>query len=140
MGVILIDVIGRAFGAPIYGSLDLVTMGETVLVFGGMALCDRIGGNVAVDLFERRYPDWLNHGIDIASALIGALIFLAISYSLFESSKLSLLLNLKTNLLALPKAHFQYVMIGFCLITALAMILRAVELTLVGRDVRKDTA
>ena len=37
------------------------------------------------------------------------------------------MLNLKTNLLGLPKAVFQYVMIGFCSLTAFAMALRAAE-------------
>jgi len=140
MGVILVDVVGRAFGAPLYGSLDIVTMTETVLVFGGMALCDRIGGHVAVDLFERKFPDAMNRVIDIVSALIGAVIFAGIAYSLYESSKLSLMLNLKTNLLALPKATFQYIMIGFCVITGLAMLLRAAELAFTGRDIRKEQA
>ena len=138
LAVILVDVVGRAFGAPLYGSLDMVTMTETVLVFGGMALCDRNGGNVAVDLFESRYPAWLNRNIDILSAIAGATIFAGIAYSLYESAKLSVLLNLKTNLIGLPKATFQYIMIGFCIVTAIAMLLRATELAVTGRDVRRD--
>ena len=138
MGVILVDIIGRAFGAPVYGSLDIITMAETVLVFGGMALCDRIGGHVSVDLFERRFPDAMNRAIDILSALIGVAIFVGIAYSLNESSRLSVMLNLKTNLLALPKAQFQYIMIGSCVVTAAAMLLRAAELLLTARDVRKE--
>ena len=60
VGIILVDVIGRAFGSPLYGSQDLVTMTMVLLVFGGMALCDRRGGHIAVDIFERNFPDWLN--------------------------------------------------------------------------------
>ncbi len=140
MGVILVDVVGRVFGAPVYGSQDMITMTETVLVFGGMALCDRIGGHVSVDLFERYYPPRMNRIIDICAAMIGAVIFAGIAVSLYDSSKLSLLLNLKTNLLELPKAHFQYIMIGFCSLTSLAMVLRAVELYFSRRDVRKEQA
>ncbi|MBT8409095.1 MAG: TRAP transporter small permease, partial [Alphaproteobacteria bacterium] len=72
VSVILVDVIGRAFGRPLYGSQDLVTMTMVLVVFGGMALCDRTGGHIAVDIFERRFPDALNRLIDIGSALLGA--------------------------------------------------------------------
>lgn len=136
MLVILVDVIGRAFGAPLYGSQDIITMTMVILVFGAMALCDRIGGNVAVDLLERYYPAWLNHFIDVLSALIGAVIFLALAWAVMESAKLSVMLNLSTNLLELPKAWFQYALSVLSVITALAMILRAVELTFAGYDVR----
>ena len=38
VGVILVDVIGRAFGKPLFGSQDLITMTMVILVFGGMAV------------------------------------------------------------------------------------------------------
>lgn len=41
VAVILSDVIMRYFGAPIRGAQDVVQMSMVVLVFGGMALCDR---------------------------------------------------------------------------------------------------
>ncbi|HAV08133.1 MAG TPA: TRAP transporter small permease, partial [Rhodobacteraceae bacterium] len=79
-----------------------------IVVFGGMALCDRNGGHIGVDLLEHRFPDWLNRAIDIFSALLGALIFVMIAYAVWESAKLSLMLNLSTNLLRWPKAWFQW--------------------------------
>ena len=63
MGVILIHVIGRAFKAPLYGSQDLMTMSMIIIVFGAMALCDRIGGHIAVDLLENRFPPMMNRAL-----------------------------------------------------------------------------
>jgi TRAP-type C4-dicarboxylate transport system permease small subunit len=140
MGVILTDVVGRALGAPLYGSQDLITMTMVILVFGAMALCDRQGGHISVDLFERYYPPFLNRTIDIIAALTGAVIFLGIAYAVNESAKLSVMLNLSTNLLRLPKAWFQNGLSIFALLTAAGMALRAVELTLSGRDIRKGDA
>ena len=140
VGVILIDVIGRALGSPLYGSQDLITMTMVILVFGGMALCDSKGGHIAVDLFERYYPAGLNRAIDILTALLGAVIFTMMAYAVYESAKLSVMLNLSTNLLRLPKAWFQDALVIFALLTALGMLLRAVELTLTGRDVRRETS
>ncbi|MDX1780570.1 MAG: TRAP transporter small permease [Thalassovita sp.] len=140
VGVILVDVIGRAAGSPLYGSQDLITMTMVILVFGGMALCDRKGGHIAVDLFERYYPARMNRVIDVLTALLGAVIFAMMAYAVYESAKLSVMLNLSTNLLRLPKAWFQDVLVILALLTALGMLLRAIELTLSGRDIRKETS
>lgn len=137
VGVILVDVVGRAFGHPMFGSQDLITMGMTILVFGGMALCDRKGGHIAVDLFEARFPGWFNRAVDVFSALLGAVIFGFIAWAIWDSAKLSQMLNLSTNLLRLPKFWFQWAICGFSVLTALGMLLRAVELALSGRDLRK---
>lgn len=140
MAVILVDVVGRALGRPLYGSQDIITMAMVILVFGAMALCDRNGGHVAVDIFERYFPGWLNRAIDIAAALFGAAIFLALAWAVLESAKLSVMLNLSTNLLRLSKAWFQWALAGFAVLTALAMLLRAIELGFRGEDIRKAAA
>jgi TRAP-type C4-dicarboxylate transport system permease small subunit len=140
VAVILTDVIGRAFGYPLYGSQDMITMAMVILVFGGMAMCDRDGGHIAVDIFEPRYPSWLNRFIDIFAAALGAIIFVFIAWATLESAKLSVMLNLSTNLLRLPKAWFQWGLAGLSIVTALGMLLRAVELSLSGRDVRIEKA
>lgn len=138
VAVILVDVVGRAFGHPMFGSQDLIMMTMTLLVFGGMALCDRRGGHIAVDLFEARFPGWFNRAVDILSALLGALIFGFIAWAIWDSAKLSQMLNLSTNLLRLPKAWFQWGICAFAALTALSMFLRALELTLSGRDLRAE--
>ncbi len=137
--VTLVDVIGRAFGHPLYGSQDITTMTMVIVVFGGMALCDRKGGHIAVDIFERRYPNWLNRSVDILSALLGSVIFIGITYAVLDSAKISVMLNLNTNLLNLPKAWFQWALAGFSVVTALGLLLRAAELTFSGRDIRRET-
>lgn len=138
VAVIVVDVVGRYFGAPLYGSQDIVTMVLVIVVFGGMALCDREGGHIGVDLLEHRFPDWLNRALDIASALLGAVIFVMIAVAIWESAKLSQMLNLSTNLLRWPKAWFQWALCAFSLLAAAGMILRAIELTLLRRDVRRE--
>ena len=136
--VVIVDVIGRAFGAPLYGGQDITTMGMTVVVFAPMALCDRLGGHIAVDLFQRYFPFWMNHLIDILVAISGAVIFVALAWATWESAQLSVMLNLSTNLLYLSKAWFQGAMIFFALVAALGLTLRALELALTGRDIRTE--
>lgn len=136
--LILTDVTGRYFGRPLAGAQDMSQMAMVLLVFGAMALCDRQGSHIAIDIFEARYPRWLNLSADIISALLGAIIFLGLAWTVYQSSKLSLMLNLSTNVIRLPKAHFQWIMCAFCLVAAAGMLLRAVELSFTGRDVRKE--
>ena len=138
VGVILWDVIGRAMGKPLFGSQDLITMVMVLLVFGGMALCDRKGGHISVDLLENKFPTPLNKAIDIFSALLGAVIFTFIAWAIWDSAKLSQMLNLSTNLLRLPKVYFQWALSAFAVLTALGMALRALELTLSGRNITKE--
>lgn len=132
VGVIVADVIGRNFGMPLYGSQDLITMTMVLIVFGGMALCDRNDGHIVVDIFERSFSPGLNRWIDICSALLGVVIFVLIAFTVFKSAQLSQMLNLSTNLLRLPTAWFQYALCTLSLVGALALLLRAVTL-LVGK-------
>ncbi|PYE84574.1 TRAP transporter small permease [Pseudoroseicyclus aestuarii] len=140
VSVILVDVLGRYFGAPLRGAQDVSTMAMTVLVFGGMALCDRLGGHISVDLLEPRFPAWLNRASDIASALLGAAIFAGIAWTVYDSARLSLMLNLRSNIIDLPKAWFQWGVCAFSGLTALAMLLRAAEVASRRSPPRWDTA
>ncbi len=132
LGVILIDVVGRYFGAPLNGAQDISTMMLSVLVFGAMALCDRLGKHVSVDVFEAHFPDWLNRAGDIVGAALGALVFAAIAWTVWDSLTISQMLNLRTNIIDLPKWWFQWAVVAFSVVTALGMALRVVELILGG--------
>ncbi|MBE3639250.1 TRAP transporter small permease [Mangrovicoccus algicola] len=134
--VILADVAGRALHAPLTGAQDLSQMTMVIVVFGAMALCDRQGGHVAVDILEPAFPAWLNRACDIAWAAAGAVIFTAIAWAVLDSAALSRMLNLSTNILHLPKDWFQTAMAGLCLIAAFGMALRAAERMLGGREAR----
>lgn len=135
--VILIDVIGRFFGHPLTGAQDISQMAMVVLVFGGMALCDKIGGHISVDLLESSMPGWLIRLGDVVSALLGAAIFLGIAWTTWDSAGLSKMLNLATNIIGLPKVYFQYFMIFASLVTALGMLLRAITLMFGHRPLGK---
>lgn len=139
VAVTLVDVIGRFFGSPLTGAQDISTMAMVLIVFGGMALCDKIGGHISVDIFENSMPGWMVRLGDVVSALLGAAIFVGIAWTTWDSAALSRMLNLATNIINLPKAWFQYFVIVAALITALGMFLRAVTLTL-GRRPRKEMA
>ncbi|WP_136068580.1 TRAP transporter small permease [Modicisalibacter radicis] len=124
--VTLVDVTGRLFGAPLPGGQDLSQMTMVIIVFGGMALCDRQGGNIAVDIFEDKFPRRMNHWLDVAGWALGCAIFAAIGYTMLDAAEISKMLNLSTNIIAIPKAPFQYILSFFAFLTALSMLARIV--------------
>ena len=128
--VILIDVIGRYFGAPLRGAQDIGQMGMVIIVFGGMAYCGRHGGHIAIDIFKNAFPPRMNRVIDICVAFLGVVLFGAVAWKVIQSAQLSLMLNLATNIIQLPKAWFQWALAGFSILTALGMFLRGLELIL----------
>lgn len=125
--LILADVVGRLFGAPLNGAQDISQMSMVVIVFGGMALCDKLGGNIAVDIFEDKFPPKMNRWLDIIGWLIGAAIFAGIAYTMLDAAALARLLNLSTNTIGIPKAPFQYLLASFAALTALSMLIRSVR-------------
>lgn len=132
VAVILVDVIGRYFGTPLRGAQDITQMSMLVLVFGGMALCDRIGGHIAVDVFERIFPDWLKRTTDIAGALLGAAIFGGIAWNMWKSAAMSSMLRQSTNIINLPFSWFKYFIVVTCIVTVFGMLARALSLSLGG--------
>lgn len=136
--VILIDVIGRYFGSPLIGAQDISQMTMVIVVFGGMALCDKLGGHISVDIFEHVFPPrmlWLG---DVISPLLGAVIFCGIAWTSWESAGLSRMLNLATNIIYLPKAWFQYVVVVLSVITAFGMFMRGLGVAMGGKPVSHE--
>lgn len=133
VAVILVDVVGRYFGAPLIGAQDISEMALVLVVFGGMALCDKLGGHIAVDILERVLPPrviWLG---DVLSLVLGTTIFGAIAWTIWESAALSRMLNLATNIVYLPKAWFQYAVVAMAVVTAFGMLVRLTALIAAGR-------
>jgi TRAP-type C4-dicarboxylate transport system permease small subunit len=136
--VILIDVVGRYFGMPLTGAQDITQMTMVIVVFGGMALCDKLGGHISVDIFEKVFPTrvlWIG---DVIAPLLGAVIFFCIAWTVWESAALSRMLNLATNIIYLPKAWFQYVVVVMSIVTAFGMVLRAIGIAISGKPISHE--
>ena len=129
---ILVDVIGREFGFPLTGARDISQMAMLTMVFGGMALADRTLSHISVDIFEGVFSAGFNRLTQVIAPAVGAIVFLMMAKTMWDAANLSRLLHLSTNILYLPKAWFQYLAMVMSLITALAMVLRAIE-TALGR-------
>lgn len=137
--VILTDVIGRYFGKPLSGAQDISQMAMVIVVFGGMALCDKVGGHISVDLFESSMPNWMNRIGDIVSALLGALIFFGIAWTTWASvaQMRGFGIILTTNIIGLPFDWFKGAIIVMSVITGIGMSLRALALIIGFKPARE---
>ena len=129
VATVLVDVVGRYFGSPLYGAQDIVQMAAVFVVFGGMAFCERRGGHIQVDLFERAFSDRTNRLLIVVGCLAGAAVFALIAWQMWEASKLARMLNMATNILALPRWPFQYAVVALSGVASLGLLIRAVALT-----------
>ncbi|WP_108126150.1 TRAP transporter small permease [Saccharospirillum mangrovi] len=140
--IVLVDVIGRnLLGHPLTGAQDLTQMGMVIIVFGGVALSDKLNAHISVDLLENSLPRWANRMLDALGWLLGAAFFIGIGVTILDSAAISRLLNLSTNILNLPKAWFQYAVAAFSFVTAASLLLRLVR-NLIGMapaDSREET-
>lgn len=125
---VLVDVVGRYFGSPLYGAQDIVQMAAVFVVFGGMAFAERRGGHIQVDLLERAFSERLNRALLVLGCAIGAVVFALIAWQMWEASKLARMLNMATNILNLPRAPFQYAVAALSGIAGVALAIKAVAL------------
>jgi TRAP-type C4-dicarboxylate transport system permease small subunit len=128
VGVICVDVVGRAFGAPLYGSRDLVQMGAVLVIFGGMAYADRKEGHIQVDILEKAFSPEVNRWLRVLGYLVGAVAFALIAWQLWVSAGLSQMMRSTYNLITLPRAWFQYAIAALSVVAVAQMLLRAFAL------------
>lgn len=122
--LLLADVVGRAFGHPLFGAQELGEMGLLIVIFGAVALLDHRGGQIRVDLFASAMPKWLQTSVDRLSAGLTAALWFTLAYATVQSAQLSQMFGLKSNILGLPKAPFQYALAAFVAIAGVGALLR----------------
>lgn len=123
--LLLADVAGRAFGAPLFGAQDLAEMAMVLMTFGTLALLEQRDAQIRVELFKPLMPQWLIVCGDMLAAILGAALWFALADAIWESAALSSLLNLASNILKLPKAPVQYAVATLIAIAGAINLLRA---------------
>jgi len=130
LGVTVADVVCRAFGAPIYGSRDIVSMAGVFVVFGGLAYAHKTGAHIVVDLLERKFPPGLNRWLTVAGHGLFAFVMALVVWQLWLAVDLARMLRMSTNLLYLPRWPFLIAMALLALIAMASMVLRGLQAAL----------
>ncbi|WP_024335816.1 TRAP transporter small permease [Desulfotignum balticum] len=83
MMLTVVDVIGRFFKSPIFGSVELVGFLATIIVAAALPYTYKMDGHVGVEILVRLLPEKTQVGIDILTRTLTFVLFLLITWQMF---------------------------------------------------------
>ena len=117
------DVLGRAFGHPIFGSVEIVGYMAILSVVMAMPYTHQVQGHIGVEIIVRLFPEKIQTIVDICTAIISFILFAVVTWrmtvyakTMEESGEVSMNLELPEHLII-------YVT-SFCLLIFTLVILR----------------
>ena len=81
--ITVVDVIGRAFGAPIVGTYELVCFSGAILIGFSIPLTSLAKSNIQVDFLIMKFPPRARKTIKIVTKCLGMGLFFLIGWNLF---------------------------------------------------------
>jgi len=117
------DVVGRTFGHPIFGSVEIVGFMATLAVVMAMPYTHQVQGHIGVEIVVRLFSEKTQIIIDICTGIISLMLFAIVTWrmtiyanTMQESGEVSMNLELPEHLVIYVTA--------FCLLIFTLMILR----------------
>lgn len=83
MMLTVVDVIGRFFKSPIFGSVELVGFLATIVVAAALPYTYKMDGHVGVEILVRLLPDKSQIWIDIITRILTLVLFILITWQMF---------------------------------------------------------
>lgn len=125
------DVVGRFFGYPIFGSVELVGFMATLAVVMALPYTHQVNGHIGVELVVRLLSNKLQIIIEICTGVVSLLLFMVVTWrmavyarTMQQSGEVSMNLELPEHLIVYAAA--------FCLLVFTLNILQSVI-----RNIRK---
>ncbi|HSL60588.1 MAG TPA: TRAP transporter small permease [Desulfotignum sp.] len=87
MMLTVVDVIGRFFKSPIFGSVELVGFLATIVVASALPYTYKVDGHVGVEILVRLLSDKTQTVIDIFTRTITLILFILITWQMFLYAK-----------------------------------------------------
>ena len=125
------DVVGRFFGHPIFGSVEIVGFMATLAVVMALPYTHQVNGHIGVEIVVRLLSEKVQTIIEIGTGILSLLLFITVTWrmavyarTMQESGEVSMNLELPEHLIVYITA--------FCLLVFTLSILRSVI-----RNIRK---
>jgi TRAP-type C4-dicarboxylate transport system permease small subunit len=83
MMLTVVDVIGRFFKSPIFGSVELVGFLATIVVAAALPYTYKMDGHVGVEIVVRLLPDKAQIWVDIFTRVLSLFLFILITWQMF---------------------------------------------------------
>ena len=75
-----VDVVGRAFGHPVFGSVEIVGFMATLAVVMAMPYTHQVQGHIGVEILVRLFSEKTQTIIDICTGILSVILFALISW------------------------------------------------------------
>ena len=117
------DVIGRAFGHPIFGSVEIVGFMATLAVVMAMPYTHQVQGHIGVEIIVRLFSEKTQIIIDICTGIISLILFAVVTWRMTDYGNTMKTSGEVSMNLELPE-HWVIYMTSFCLLVFTLVILR----------------
>lgn len=125
MALTCADVIGRLFGHPILGAVELVVAMATLAIGMGLPFTHATRGHVGVEILIRLFSERTQAIIELSTSIASFLLFSIVTWRMFVYASTLQKTGEETVNLALPLFVFIYAL-SFCLVVFSLTILRDV--------------
>lgn len=123
MGLTCADVIGRVFGYPILGAVELVVAMATIAIGMGLPFTHATKGHVGVEILIRLFSERTQAIIELCTSSLSFLLFAVVTWRMFVYAQTLQRTGEETVNLALPLFIFIYAL-SFCMVVFTVTILR----------------
>jgi len=118
-----VDVVGRAFGHPIFGSVEIVGFMATLAVVMAMPYTHQVQGHIGVEILVRLFSERTRTIIDICTGIISLMLFAVVTWRMTVYANTMKASGEVSMNLELPE-HVVIYMTAFCMLTFTLIILR----------------
>jgi TRAP-type C4-dicarboxylate transport system permease small subunit len=116
MGIVCANVVGRSFwGAPVKGTVDIVSLLGAIIVGWAIAYTQVLKGHIRIDLLVQRLPPRIQYIIDSVIDLAGLALFALISWQTVIFAKANFEVGELSEVLKLPITPFASVVAVGCI-------------------------
>ena len=118
-----VDVVGRAFGHPIFGSVEIVGFMATLAVVMAMPYTHQVQGHIGVEILVRLLSEKTQTMIDIGTGIISLILFAVVTWRMTVYANTMKASGEVSMNLELPE-HLVIYVTAFCLLIFTLIILR----------------
>ena len=118
-----VDVVGRAFGHPIFGSVEIVGFMATLAVVMAMPYTHQVQGHIGVEILVRLFSEKTQTIIDICTGIVSLILFSIVTWRMTVYANTMKKSGEVSMNLELPE-HFVIYVTAFCLLIFTLIILR----------------
>jgi TRAP-type C4-dicarboxylate transport system permease small subunit len=118
-----VDVVGRTFGHPVFGSVEIVGFMATLAVVMAMPYTHQVQGHIGVEILVRLFSEKTQTIIDICTGILSVILFALISWRMVVYANTMQASGEVSMNLELPE-HAIISVTAFCLVVFTLVILK----------------